>query len=341
MDDILKERRQEMKARKMLGLLMIMALGASCQRDHLYYASSNTATVLVEPDWSVSGLHPNGVSVYAFREDDGALYKRFPPVSADKQCFVRLPEGDFTLVIMNDSPQEFGGSMVFTGEENLATFKALGLKDETRSKGGEYCIVEPDTLAVSVVRGVHVTPEQIDYYYDMPQTGQAEVPALEVRTAPKSVISRVNITAHVKGLKYARGTMMCYMRGVAAGHCLGLEENTREKAAQAFVLNNRKFDEGSDTDGTVRSSFLSWGLVGDGNTDSRYYLDLNFVLLNGDLYPLSFDVTELIKVDVTLSLSLNLNMTLEIELPETVGDEEGGFDTDINDWVDEIVDIPM
>ncbi|MGM9791622.1 MAG: DUF5119 domain-containing protein [Candidatus Cryptobacteroides sp.] len=339
MDDILKERRQEMKARKMLGLLMIMALGASCERDHLYYASSNTATVLVEPDWRVSGLHPNGVSVYAFREDDGSLYRRFPPVSADRQCFVKLPEGDFTLVVMNDSPQEFGGSMVFTGEENLSTFSALGLKDETRSKGGEYCIVEPDTLAVSVVSGVHVTPEQIDYYYDIPQTGQAEEPAIEIRTAPQSVISQVNITAHVKGLKYARGTKISYLRGVAAGYRMGMGENTLEQVNQAFVLNNRKFDPGSDTDGTVWTSFLSFGLVGDGNNDSSYYLELNFVLLNGEEYPLTFDVTELMTVDVTLTLQLNLN--LDIELPESVGDEEGGFDTDINDWVDEVVDIPM
>ena len=341
MDDILKERRWEMKVRKILMLLMIMALGASCRRDHLYYASSDTATVLVKPDWSVSGLHPNGVSVFAFREDDGALYKRFPPVSADRPCYVKLPEGSFTLVVINDSPQELGGSMVFTGEENLGSFKALGLKDESRSKGEEYCIVEPDTLAVSVLRGVHVTPEQIDYYYDMPETDISEIPAIELECSPKSVISQVNITAHVKGLKYARGTMMCYMRGVAAGYCLGLEENTQEQVAQAFVLNNRKFDPGSDTDGTVKSSFLSFGLVGDGNTDSRYYLELNFVLLNGELYPLTYDVTDLISVDVSLSLSLNLNMNLEIELPETVGDEEGGFDTDINDWVDEIVDIPM
>ena len=32
---------------------------------------------------------------------------------------------------------------------------------------------------------------------------------------------------------------------------------------------------------------------------------------------------------------------LEIELPESVGEEEGGFNTDINEWVDEVVDIPM
>lgn len=331
---------------------LLLLLLAGCQRDHLYYASSQTASVLVEPDWSVSGLHPNGVSVFAFNEADGSLYKRFPPVSASQKCYVKLPEGDFTLVVMNDTPEEFGGRIAFCGEENLATFRAMGVKDEVRSQkleehlqskaaGDEFCIVEPDTLAVSVVRGLHISPEQIDYYYDMPATDISEADAIEVKTAPQSVISQVNITAHVKGLKYARGTTLSYLRGVAAGHCLGSGDNTVEQAAQAFILNNRTFDPGSDSDGTIRASFLSFGLVGDGNTDKRYYLDINFVLVNGEDHPLTYDVTDLISIDVTLSLQLSLNLDLEIELPEVVGNEEGGFKTDINEWEDETVDIPM
>ena len=56
---------------------------------------------------------------------------------------------------------------------------------------------------------------------------------------------------------------------------------------------------------------------------------------------MTFDVTELIQVDVSLSLKLTLNLDLEIELPEVVGEDSGGFNTDVNEWVDEVVDIPM
>ena len=337
--------------KRQLLALLILLLCASCTRDHLYYASSNTATVLVEPDWSASGLKPNGVSVYAFDEADGSLYKRFPPVSAQNKCYIKLPEGEFTLVVMNDTPEEFGGRINFVGEDNLNTFKALGVKDELRSQklqehlqskaeAGDYCIMEPDTLALAVLRGVKVRPEQIDYYYDMPQTDISDE-AIIVPARPENVISQVNITAHVKGLKYARGTTLSFLRGVAAGHMIGKEENTMEQTTQAFILNNRVFDAGSDSDGTIKANFLSFGLVGDGNTDSRYYLDINFVLINGDPYPMTFDVTELIQVDVSLSLKLTLNLDLEIELPEVVGEDSGGFNTDVNEWVDEVVDIPM
>ena len=339
----------------LVSLVLVALTIVSCRRDHLYYASSGTATVLVEPDWSLSGVHPNGVTVFAYNNSDGLLYKRFPPVSVGEKCYVKLPQGDYTLLVMNDTPEEFAGKIAFTGSESLSTFRAMGVKDEQRSiklsehlasrAEGEpelYCIVEPDTLVVSVIRGLHISQEMLDYYYDRPDENTSIESVTEVKTAPTSVVSTVNIKAHVKGLKYARGTTLSFLRGVAAGHCLGLEENTREQAAHAFVLNNRVFDEGSDSDGTIKAQFLSFGLQGDGKTDSRYYLDINFVLVNGENHPMTFDVTDLISVDVSLSLHLSLNLDLEIELPE-VGETEdgGGFNADVIEWDDETVDIPM
>lgn len=360
MDDFIRKRRQKMRhgfGNICLAAVLIALLISSCRLDHLYYASTGTATVLVEPDWTASGIKPNGLSVYAYNESDGSLYKRFPPVAAENKCYIKLPKGDFTLVVMNDTPEEFAGRIEFTGEENLSTFQARGVKDEQRSqklmehlssKSGsssgeeEYCIVEPDTLAVSVVRGLHIAPEQVDYFHDRPQSDISKETAVEVKVAPEPVVSQVNITAHVTGLKYARGTTLSFLRGVAAGHCLGLEENSSDRASHAFILNNRTFDPGSDSNGTIRANFLSFGLVGDGTTDSRYWLDINFVLINGENHPLSFDVTDLIQVDVSLSLKLVLNLDLEIVLPEVVGSEEGGgFDTDVTEWEDEVVDIPM
>ena len=335
---------------------------SSCRRDHLYYASSNTATVLIKSDWAPSGVKPNGVSVFAFSEPEGTLYKRFPPVSASEKCYIKLPEGDFSLVVMNDTPEEFGGKIDFVGTDNISTFQARGVVDEVRSKkltdylaslrnnpstlennsnSSEYCIVEPDTLAASVVHGLHISPDQIDYFYDKPDHDISVNTAVVVPVTPVPVLSRVVVQVHVKGLKYARGTTLSYLRGVAAGHKMGFGVNSDDGACQAFILNNRVFDPGSDSDGTISASFQSFGLVGDGNTDSRYYLDINFVLINGESYPLSFDVTDKIVKDINLSLQLYLRLDLDIELPKVVGSEEGDISTDVTEWDDEYVDIPM
>lgn len=343
---------------RVLSLSLLLAafvvMLTSCTRDHLYYATSDMATVLVETDWTTSGVHPNGVSVFAYDATDGHLYKRFAPVAASRKCYLKLPEGDYTLVVMNDSPEEFDGRLSFTGADHLSTFEVRGVKDETKSRrlvdylqtkadvdAQTYCIVEPDTLAVAVVNGLHITPEQMDYYHDPPGKGQTEGTVVEVKVQPRPVISKVNIKAHVKGLKYARGTTLSFLRGLAAGHRLGDGVNTTDQVSQAFILNNRVFDAGSDTDGTITAEFLSFGLVGDGQSDSRYYLDINFVLVNGESYPLTFDITDLIAVDVSISLKLSLNLNLEIELPEVTGNEEGGFNTGVTEWEGELLEIPM
>lgn len=326
-------------------LLLLLAI-SSCKRDHLYYEGLNTATVIVNPDWTKSRLHPNGVTVYAYNSSDGSLYKRFPPVSAQERCYIQLPKGNYTLVVMNDTPEEFADRIDFIGEENLKTLQAKGVQDLKRSKrenasGSLYCIVEPDTLAVALYSNLNITQQQIDYFWDKPENTVSPESAIKVNVEPKRVVTMINIKAHVKGLKYARGTTISYFRGLAEGHMLGQGQNSMESVAQSFILNQRVFDPGSDSDGTIKASFLSFGMLGDGNAASRYYLDINFVLINGEPYPLTFDVTDLITVDISLNLQLSLNLNLEIELPEVIGDEGGGFNPDVGEWEDEIVDIPI
>ena len=326
-------------------LLLLLAI-SSCKRDHLYYEGLHTATVIVNPDWTKSHLHPNGVTVYAYNSSDGSLYKRFPPVSAQERCYIQLPKGNYTLVVMNDTPEEFADRIDFIGEENLKTLQAKGVQDLKRSKrenasGSLYCIVEPDTLAVALYSNLNITQQQIDYFWDKPENTVSPENAIKINVEPQRVVTMINIKAHVKGLKYARGTTVSYFRGLAEGHMLGQGQNSMESVAQSFILNQRVFDPGSDSDGTIKASFLSFGMLGDGNTSSRYYLDINFVLINGEPYPLTFDVTDLITVDISLNLQLSLNLNLEIELPEVIGDEGGGFNPDVGEWEDEIVDIPI
>lgn len=330
----------------LVALLLLLAF-TSCKRDHLYYEGSNTATVIVKPDWSASGINPNGVTVFAYNNSDGSLYKRFPPVSAKGDCVIHLSQGDYTLVVMNDTPEEFAGRIEFVGEDNLATLQARAVLDNNN------CIVEPDTLAVARYDMLHISQEQIDYFPDKPDQNSSPDNALTVIVGPKAIISEMNIKVHVKGLKYAKGTTLSYLHGMAAGHMLGAGMNSREEGTHAFILNHRVFDPGSDTDGTLTAKLLAFGLPGSTANDAgvgksgnsadgnRYYLEINFVLINGEAYPLSFDVSNQINTDVSLNLHLSLNLDLEIELPEVIGNEGGGFDPDVSDWEDEIIEIPM
>lgn len=344
-----------------LQMLLVFALTLSCQRDHLYYAATSTATVHLNVSWDKADISPNGLTVYAYRSD-GSLYRRFDPVSTPASAYISLPVGTYDLVVMNDTPEEFSNTISFEGESSLDSFKARGVVDKERTarlqsalalKGTDaqstpsqdYCIVAPDTLAVAVLRNVKVTDGMLDYFYDKPENYINADKALELEVEPQIVISDVHIKVHVKGLKYAKGTTLSYLRGFASGHCIGKEQTCPDGASQAFILNNRKFDDGSGSDGVISASFTTFGLRA-GADDARYYLDINFVLVNGQTYPLSFDVTDMIEVESILNvqLKLRLKLDLEITLPEVIGgggEDGSGFHTDVNDWTDIIRDIQM
>jgi len=333
----------------LLSCLWIVLL-SSCERDHLYYASAEMAEVNLQIDWTKAGLKPNGATVFAYNED-GTLYKHFDPFSDPNGGVILLPLGRYKLVVMNDTPEELSETMTFTGEGNVNTLLASGVSDktktaklhaQTRGTEDEYCIMSPDTLAVGEYTDLVINNEMLEYYYDRPE-GDAVFPYdHDVVITPQRVTSLSNIKVHVKGLKYAKGTTMSFLRGTSGGYYLGRGEYSSEPVSYGFILNNRTFDEGSTTDGVISASFNTFGLRPITRAgDIRYYLDINFVLINGEEYPMSFDVTDQININIDMEVQLQLNLNLEINLPEAVdtGDGGGGFQTDLNEWADIVTNI--
>lgn len=370
-----------MKAlRKYIELLLAAVLVQACQRDHLYYGSEDLAFIYLDIDWDKAGLDPNGASVYAYTPD-GNLYRHFPPFSNADGGYVALPEGHYNLVIFNNTPDEYEGALTFSDAENWSTFKATSdidmkatnyhraakaaaasrvggtaTKSEkaTLSRADDTFTGEPDTLAVGRILNYHVTHEMTHrYYYDPESAAEYERSAV-VGVAPERVMSLLKVQIHIKGLKYAKGPISAYIRGLARGYYLGTGQNSYEQCTHQFYLNNRKFDAGSSTDGTVYAQFNTFGMVPQREfADSvKYYLDCDIVLTNGEEYPVSFDVTNDIKIDLEAQIELNMNLKLdlEIELPEPIGGDDddpsgdhggGGFRTDVSDWDEEEIDMPM
>ena len=52
-------------------------------------------------------------------------------------------------------------------------------------------------------------------------------------------------------------------------------------------------------------------------------------------------MTDLLSIEISLDLKLSLKLDLNIELPEVMGEEGGGFNTDITEWDEEFIEIPM
>lgn len=319
-------------------ILSLPPLLLSCARDHLWYADTDTAPVLVEADWTPAGVTPNGMTVYAYGTD-GTLYRRFPPVPHGSPCVIRLPEGEYVLLAMNDTPGEFSGRVDFTGEERMDTFLARGVTDTRRAlpDNPERLIVEPDTLALAISAPLTVRPDQVEYHYSRPSGSSSPEQTVRVALHPQSAVVRMEIRAHVKGLRYARGTTLSFLSGLPGSCSMRGGPGDGERVRQSFILNSRVFDEGSDSDGTIRASFLAFD-PGEAPQEPLV-LEVGFVLVSGEPYPVSVDVTDVLTRSGAGIPTVTAE--LEITLPEAVGNEKDDFATDINDWYDESVDIPI
>lgn len=333
--------------------LVTLLILPSCERDHLYYASTEMAEVNVVIDWEKAGIKPNGATVYAYTED-GQLYKRFDPFSDPTNGKIQLPLGRYKLVVMNDTPEELSETMTFSGQGLWNSLLASGVKDVTKTaklmaqtrSDDDYCIKSPDTLAVGRYMDLEIRDDMLQYCYDRPTNGGLFTYERDVVIQPKLVTSTLDIKVHVKGLKYAKGTTMSFLRGSSAGYYMGRDEYATTPVCYGFILNNRTFDEGSSTDGTISASFNIFGMPEWAeNETGKCFLDINFVMVNGDENTVSIDVTNQIKADLEtqVQVQVKMNLDLDVTLPEAVdqGDDGGGFQTDLNMWEDIIQNIQM
>lgn len=340
-----------MSLRTMCRWLLLAVLLVACERDHLYYACTEMAEVNVVIDWEKAGIKPNGATVFAYT-DEGKLYKRFDPFSDPTNGKIQLPLGRYKLVVMNDTPEELSETMTFDGQGQWNSLIAMGVKDETKTakliaqtrSGEDYCIKSPDTLAVGRYMDLEISNDMLHYSYDRPTNGGVFPYARDVVIQPRMATSTMDIKVHVTGLKYAKGTTMSFLRGSSFGYYMGRDEYATASACYGFILNNRTYDPGSTTDGTISASFNIFGMPEWAeNDEGKCFLDINFVMINGEANTVTLDVTNQIKVNLETQVSVKMELELDVSLPEAVdqGDGDGGFQTALNPWTDIIQNIQM
>lgn len=327
--------------KRILTILILLGtlLSASCRRDNLYYATNDRATIRIEADWGPARLSPNGVSAFVFDRNGNA----FGPVvqsSNPGRVDLSLPEGDYDVILLNNSLAEYR-NVECAGANRLSTFALMAcavspnfnLMSDTRT---DIFVGVPDTVAGSVVRNIAIDQKMIEYFRQKPEEAQT-TPAVELQATPERMISVAEIKVHVRGLKYAAGAPRTHLKNLSTGYYPDSGKTHPGCICHEFVLNNRVFDEGSTRDGTISKQLATFGLHE--SDDIRYLLNMEFVLINGEKYPVSLDVTNGIRI--TQDVHEIIHIEAEIELPEVIGNGEGAFDPDLEEWEDIKVDIPL
>lgn len=352
-------------------LLLLPAVLASCNRDHLYYEITNQPNVQLNIDWSQTAFSPthpaydpenalNGVTIFAFDAATRELVAEFPPDANWRKPKLKLAPGNYELVLINDSRGELP-SIRFNVDRTFDEFDACVITDAPGLINTSSLTAAPDTvysympeyLTSAAVREVCVQPVQNEYEYDRPDASNTHVTVQEIDVVERSVTKRINIKVNVKGINYCKAMQPSFMSGLSASANLVTRQPEKRQVVYAFNLNNRQFRNDAHTEATLSQSFNSFGFSEENmHEGTRFLITLNFLLVNNQTYTASVDVTPQLEQwleehTIDCDLDLDIDIAFDVTLPEAYPEdpdtpqEGGGFNPETSPWNDIEQDIVM
>ncbi|MGL5785685.1 MAG: DUF5119 domain-containing protein [Bacteroidales bacterium] len=318
---------------KALCLISMINIFVSCSFDELYYETLNYCHIRLNIDWSKTKFRLNGASVYVYHKN-GSLYKALPPFSNPYIIDLALPQGEYNLVLHNNTPYELP-NMNFRGWEDSELFRAEP-RGADKYMYGHNVVSEPEDLGLAHLFNIEVTKAMIDYNPLMERSTGSKIYE-EFMLLAEPVISEIEVSVHISGLHNAAGAPLSELTNLAGGLKMMSKELHEEVVDHRFVLNNRLFDSGSDKNGRIMKTLRCFGFLP--KTNLRNILKMNFMLVNGAPYNISADITDKIEKMSELKYRVALSCKLPDVQNESGGDS--GFNPDVEGWEDIEVDVPM
>lgn len=347
---------------KKLLLYIFLILSAivpnSCDRDHLYYETSNLALIHIEIDWeTLSHVSPNGVSVYVF-DSNGDFYSE--QLSSDPDnVYLKLPAGDYSVVFHNNSISELSG-VHLVGISNFDTFSIhadeASYDSEFDVLDEELFVDQPDDVVSYTLHDLHVDQEDIQYHYYKPDMSDYEQEvAQSYLIQPDHIVHVTRIIAYIDGYEYtASKSPMAALHGMSGGYYFEAECTSEEDVMEQFEVNIVSStttettktqtttrvsgaldvldpdDEGGYTDeelegmGMIYVDCNTFGMHVTDPEDQHYYLYIRFYLFDGTYVDYEVDITDNIKTEDTGTNNLNTVELILTPLPYGGGEEGDG-----------------
>ncbi len=249
--------------KKLLNIIGICLATLSCERRELTYDYSDYCDVSVNVDWSALSESPSGMSLYFYPQDGSAM--TLLKTNDVESGTVSLKKGTYDIIIFNLSTDEFG-SLTFSGMDSFDTAEATvtETKSDWYSSRADDEVVSrtPEELAAKTYVGFEVTDEMVLESTKNSTKSSSRVDALySLDFAPQLVVTTSNIKVKVSGLNNllsANGTM----GGMSAGY--NFSNQTTHTSNVTHLLEDWSFDydEDSETDGYISTTFATFGLPG-------------------------------------------------------------------------------
>lgn len=346
--------------RKITSIVILIFSALSCQRQDLLRdcSCSEKAKIPITINWAKSGITPQNVTVLFYKKSDGSLVLEhsYEHNNNSVHSYVHVPVGVYTAVVFNELCNQID-NVRLQGDKNLATlgFYATENTDVTMASRTHTYMHQPGQLGLKVIRDIVVTEELIAYTHGESLTKVSvetkTKSALLLNVIPDNKINSMDIVVPVKGLNNARMPALVDLHNTSNGYMVNEDKNCMSSAAIQFPMNNRTYNEGSTTDGTISTHVAFFGTLGDRNStidqpeEEPIVIDILFMLVDKDktLVNQKIDITDVISFDEEDSGSISADIEVEIDepLPEVEPEDDGGsgFESELEDW--EEVDVPL
>lgn len=302
----------------MICLLAALCGFCSCEHKELCYDHPHDASVRVTFDWSrvVSHVLPEGMRVAFYPVEGGKPWIFDCPEGRDR--LVEVPEGEYRVLCYNNDTED----IVWRNSDEYDRFTA-GTED-AEAPGGVPNRLTPDWLC-----GDH-RAEVIDLT-DLPPGTETEVPFTPV---PMVCTYTFEVNG-IRGLQYIadiRGSLSD-MSGSLNMATDGLPEDLSE----CLLFGGKVSGE------QVKGGFYTFGPgIHDPAHPEAHVFTLYLKSHKGNVHVLEADVTgQVHRVPLEGHLhTVHLVVDFDYDVPEEpIGGDGGGFDPDVDDWVDVNEDI--
>ncbi len=260
--------------RHSLVILIIILYLVACNRDHLYYSTSDQIVVRLNIDWSVSNFSPNGVTVYVY-DSNGDMYGGSILSSNTEQVNMTLQADTYTFVIHNDSRSEFS-NVEFINYGKLSTFMVRSLEWDHpyyEPESNEFVALEPEDIVSATVRNVVISGNIAKYHYHKPDlTEYTSSEVIEVNITPAYIVHLAEVQAHIENAHSAVSVPIALVHGMSRGYYFGMECTTEEQVLEEFYID---VGVATSTSTTYAISAASYTRADDDYTyeDDGIYLD--------------------------------------------------------------------
>lgn len=335
----------------LVGLIIFVLFVTSCQpHDPFCYSHYHGAKVRVDVDWSeFQEDKPDGMTLFLFPSDSTGQVIQEITHTTTHAVFQLMPD-DYTVLVHNQSASEFG-SVSF---RQMSHYTTAWVRPERCTSawyspvGDETLVLNPEWLAFDRREAV-VTPDMIEggTEYDDGHLSRAASDTTETLIAtmiPQNVVYTLHVSVEVKGVNNLRDARAAFS-GLADGYFIGLEEYHSDKVThlmESWTVKGKTTGADGVQTGTLYGEITCFGLPkGHGGKSTENVLRLSLLLVdNQTRVNRMFSVGSRIHQRTTNGSPLHLyvNLTLSDKLPDVtpaLGDNESGFDAEVNDWGNE------